>query len=95
MKPVNVKPRIYFDFKKESNKEGPNFKVGDNVRISKYKNNFAKDCVPNWSEEVFVIKKVKNNVPWKYFIRDLNGEKIVGTFYEKELQKSNQKQNQS
>ena len=44
------------------------------VRILKYKNIFAKVCVRNWSEEVFVIKKVKNTVPWIYVISDLKGE---------------------
>ena len=48
--------------------------------------------MPNWSEEVFVIKKVKNTVPWTYVIKDLNGEEIIGTFYEKELQKTNQEE---
>ena len=69
-----------------------NFKVGDIVRISKYKNIFAKGYVPNWSEEVSVIKKVKNTMPWTYAISDLKGEEIFGTFYEKELQKTNQKE---
>ena len=76
------------DFDKENNKEGPKFKVGDNVRTSKYKNIFSKDYVPNWSEEVFVITKVKNTLSWTYVISDLNGEEIVGTFYQKELQKT-------
>ena len=80
MKPVDVKPSIYFDFNKENNKEGPKFKVHNHVRILKYKNIFAKDYVPNWSEEVFVITKVKNTVPWTYVITDLNGEEIAGTF---------------
>ena len=61
---------------KENNKEGSNFKVGDIVRISKYKNIFAKGFVPNWSEEVFVIKKV--NV-----ICDVKSEETAPTFYEK------------
>ena len=61
MKPVNVKPCIYIHFNKENNKESTKFKVCDHVRISKYKNIFAKGCIPNWSEEVFVIKKVKKN----------------------------------
>ena len=74
------------DDKEISNKD-PKFKVGDRVRISKYKNIFAKGYMPNWSEEVFVIKKVKNTVPWTYVINDLNGEEIIGTFYEKELQR--------
>ena len=77
------------DFNKENNKEGPKFKVGDNVRTSKYKTIFSKDYVPNWSEEVFVITKVKNTLSSTYVISDLNGEEIVGTFYQKELQKTN------
>ena len=85
-----IKLSTYIDFNKGNNKEGPKFKVGD-VRISKYKNVFAKGYVPNWSEEVFVIKKVKNTVPWTYVICDLNKEEIVGTFCKKELQKTNQK----
>ena len=48
--------------------------------------------MPNWSEEVFVIKKVKNTIPWTYVVNDLNGEEIIGTFYEKELQKTNQEE---
>ena len=92
MKPVDIKDNTYIDFGKEVNDEGPKFKVGDYVRISKYKNIFAKGYMPNWSEEVFVIKKVKNTVPWTYVINDLNDEEIIGTFYEKELQKTNQKE---
>ena len=73
-------------------KKIPKFKVGNNVRIKKYKNIFAKEYTPNWSEEVFVINKIKNTVPWTYAISDLNGEEIPGNFYEKELQKTNQKE---
>ena len=91
MKPIDVKDNTYVDSKKEVNDKDPKFKVGDHVRISKYKNIFAKGYTPNWSEEVFVIKKVKNTVPWTYVINDLNGEEITGTFYEKELQKTNKK----
>ena len=64
MKPVDVKDNTYIDFKKEVNDKDPKFKIGDHVRISKYKNIFVKGYTPNWSEEVFVIKKVKNTVPW-------------------------------
>ena len=64
VKPVEVKDNTYIDFKKEVSDKDPKFKVGDHVRISKYKNIFAKGYTPNWSEEVFVIKKVKNTVPW-------------------------------
>ena len=91
MKPVDVKDKTYIDFKKEVNDKDPKFKVGDHVRISKYKNIFAKGYTPNWSKEVFVVSKIKNTVPWAYIINDLNGEEITGTFYEKEMQKINQK----
>ena len=89
-KPVDVKHNTYIDFKKEVNDKDPKLKVGDHVRISKYKNVFAKGYTPNCSEEVFVIKKAKNTVPWTYVINDLNGEEIIGTYHGKELQKSNQ-----
>ena len=90
MKPIEVKDNTYIDSIKEVNDKDPKFKVGDHVRISKYKNIFAKGYSPNWSGEVFVIKEVKNTVPWTYGINDLNGEEIIGIFYEKELQKTNQ-----
>ena len=48
--------------------------------------------MPNWSEEVFVLDRIKNTVPWTYIINDLNGKEITGTFYENELQKTNQKE---
>ena len=92
IKPADVKGNTYIDFKKEVHNEGPAFKIGNHVRISKYKNIFAKRYTLNWSEEVFVIKKVKNKVPWTYVINDLNDEEIIGTFYEKELQKTNQQE---
>ena len=92
MKPVDVKSNTYIDSSKEINDKDPKFKIGDIVRISKYKNIFAKGYVPNWSEEVFVIKKVRNTVPWTYVISDLKVEEIVGTFCEKEEQKTNQKE---
>ena len=92
MKPVDVKSNTYIDSSKEINNKDPKFKIGDIVRISSYNNIFTKGYTPNWSEEVFVIKKVKNTAPWKNVINDLNGDDIVGTFYEKELQKTNQKE---
>ena len=72
---------MYTDFNKENNEEDPKLKVGDNVRISKYENIFVKGYVPNCYEEVFLITKVKNTVPWTYVIGDLNREVIVRTFY--------------
>ena len=92
MKPVDVKSDSFAEcneisFNKESNEKDPKFKVGDHVRIPKFKNVFAKVYTPNGSEEIFVVKKIKNTVPWTY-IRDLNGEEI----FEKELQKNNQKE---
>ena len=97
MKPINVKGNTYvysmgLHSKKEVNDKDSKFKVADHVRISKYKNIFAKGYMSNWSEEVFVIKKVKSTVPSTYVNNDLNGEEIIGTFYEKELQTTNQKE---
>ena len=90
MKPVDIKDNAYIDFIKEVNDKDSKLKVGDHVRSSKYKKIFAKEYTPNWSEEIFVIREVKNTVLWTYVVNDLNGEKIIGTFYEKELQKTNQ-----
>ena len=90
MKPVDVNSSTYIDSSKENNEKDPKFKIGDLVRLSKYKNNFAKGYTLNWSEKVLVIKNVKNTVLWTYVINDLNGEEIVGTFYEKESQETNQ-----
>ena len=87
IKPVDIKSSTHIDSSKEINDKDPKFKIGDIVRISKYKNVFAKGYVSNWSDEVFVIKKVKNTVPWTYVVSDLKGEEIIGNFYEKELQK--------
>ena len=76
MKPIEVKNNTYIDSIKDVNDKDPKFKVGDHVKISKYKNIFAKEYTLNGSEEVFVIKELKNTVPWKYVINDLNGEEI-------------------
>ena len=92
MKPIDIKDNTCINIDKKNNNKDPKFKVGDHVRISIHKNIFAKGYTPNWSEEVFVIKKVKNTVPWTYVIKDLNGEEIIRTFYEKELQKANQEE---
>ena len=88
MKPIDVKDNTYINIGKEVNDKDPKFKVGDHVRISKYKNIFPKGYTPNWSEEIFVVKRIKNT----YLINYLNGEEIIGTFYEKELQKTNQQE---
>ena len=85
MKPIDVKSDSYAEYNVDSNDKDPKFKVGNHVKISKYKYTFAKGYAPNWSEEVFVISKIKNTFPQTYVISDLNGENIVGTFYEKEL----------
>ena len=87
MKPVDVGDDSFAEYYDESDEKDPKFKVGDHVRISKFKNVFAKVYTRNWSEEIFIVKKIKNTVPWTYIISDLNGEEIVGSFYEKELQK--------
>ena len=90
MKPVDVKSDTYILTLKINDKD-PKFKIGDIARTSKYINIFAKVYVSNSSEEVF-ITKVKNTVLWTYVINDLKGEEIVGTFYEKELRKTTQKE---
>ena len=92
MKPIAVKNNTYINIDKELNDNNPKSKVNDHVRISKYKNIFAKGYTPKWSEEILVIKKIKNAVPWTYVINDLNGEEIIGTFYEKDLQKIDQQE---
>ena len=91
IKSINVTNDSYVKYNEESNKKGPKFKVNGHVRISKYKNIFAKGYVLNWSE-VFIVNEIKNTVPWTYAINDLNGEKVIGIFYEKELQKTSQKE---
>ena len=92
MKPIDVTGDSYTEYNENPNKKDPKFKVGDHVRISKYKNIFAKGYTPNWSEEIFVISETKNTVPSTYIISDLNGEEITGSFYEKQLQKTSQKE---
>ena len=92
MKHVDVKPITYIGSSKEINYQDLKFKIEDIFRKSKYKNIFAKGYVPNWPEEVFMIKKFKKTVPWTYVISDLKGKEIVGTFYKKELHKTNQKE---
>ena len=82
MKPRDVGDDSFAEYNEESNEKDLKFKVGDHVRISKYKNIFANVYTPYWSKEIFVVKK----------IADLNREEIVGSFYEKELQKTNQKE---
>ena len=81
MKPIDVTNDSYAVYNKDFNKKNPKFKVGGHVRISKYKNIFAKEYAPNWSEEGFVVSKIKNTIPWTYVINDLsynnNCEKLV------------------
>ena len=86
-KPVDVKPSTYNESSKEINYQDPKFKIGDIVRISKYKNIFAKCYVPNWYEEVFVIKKIKNTVLLTYVISDLKWEKKGDLKFQKTNQK--------
>ena len=90
MKSINVNTNYYAEYHVDSNKKDPDpkFQVCDHIRISKWKNIFPKGYTPNWSEDVFVIRKIKNIFPGTYVINNLNGEEIVGTFYEKELQKT-------
>ena len=89
MKPNEVTPGSV-DYQIGENQTKAKFKVGDRVRISKYKNVFTKGYMPNWTEEVFTVKQVKKTIPWTYVIEDLQGNVTDGTFYEAELQKTNQ-----
>ena len=74
MKPIDAEDDSFAEYNEKSNEKDPKCKVGDHARISKFKNVFAKGYTPNWSEEIFIIKKVKNTVPWTYVISDLNDE---------------------
>ena len=90
LKPIHVTSDSYAEYNEDSSEKDPKLKTGDRDRISKYKNIFAKGYTQNWLKEVFVVSKIKDTVPLTYAISDLNGEPITGTFYEKELQKTNQ-----
>ena len=87
MKPIDVKNNkiIYID---KHNEKDSRFKVGDRVRISKFKNTFAKGYTPNWSREIFIVNKINDTVPYTYNLKDLNEEEIIGSFYDRELQKT-------
>ena len=83
MKPIDVASDSYADYNEDSNKKNPKFKVVIVLEFQNIKKNFAKRYVPNWSEEVFVVSKIKNTASWTYVISDLNGELIAKTFYQK------------
>ena len=87
MKPIDVgnNKRVYID---EHNEKHSRFKVGDRVRISKFKNMFPKGYTPNWSSEIFIVDKVNDTVPYTYNLKDLNDEEILGSFYDRQLQKT-------
>ena len=88
MKPIDVgdnNERVYID---EHNEKDNRFKVGDRVGISKFKNIFAKGYTPNWSKEIFIVDKINDTVPYTYNIKDLNDEESIGSFYDRELQKT-------
>ena len=92
MRPIDVTSNCYAEYNKDFNEKDLKFKVDGHIRISKYKSIFAKRYTQNWSEEVFIINKIKNTLPWTYVISDLNGGPIPGIFYEKQLQKASQKE---
>ena len=87
MRPTDVKnnKRVYID---EHNEKDNRFKVGDRLRISRYNNIFAKGYTPNLSSEIFIVDKINDTVPYTYNLKDLNDEEIIGSFYDKELQKT-------
>ena len=82
---VGDNKRVYND---EHNEKDSRFKVGDRVRISKFKNIFAKGYTPNWSTEIFIVDKINDTVPYTYNLKDLNDDEIIGSFYDRELQKT-------
>ena len=86
IKPVDGKSNTYIDSSNEIENKNAKFKIGDTARITKYKNIFAKGYIPNWSE-VFVIKKVKNTVPWTYVVNNLNGKKLLEPLMKKNCKK--------
>ena len=88
VKPKDVKSDKKSVYVEQSNDKNARFSVGDRVRISKFKNIFAKGYTSNWSKELFVVNKIKNTVPWTYVLKDLNGEDIIGSFYDRKLQKT-------
>ena len=77
--------RVYIE---QHNKKSARFNVGDRVRISKFKNIFTKGHTPNWSKEIFIVNKINDTVRWTYSLKDLNSEEILGSFYDRELQKT-------
>ena len=93
MKPIDVTSDSYAEYNEDSNVIKPKFKIGDHVRISKYKNIFANRYTQNWSEEVFVVSRIKNTVLQTYVINDLNGKPTAGSFYEKLFMKKLVKKN--
>ena len=95
IKPIDVTSNCYAKYNEHSNENEPNFNIGDRIRISNYKNIFAKGYTQNWSEKIVIISEIKNTVPWTYVISDLNGEKIDGTFYEKRIVKNKSKEIQN
>ena len=94
MKPIDVTDNSYGEYDQDFNKKDSKFKVGDHVRISKYKSIFATGCAPNCLEDVFVVSGIKNTVPWTYVVSDVNGKVVTGSFYKKELQKTSQENSQ-
>ena len=88
MKPIDVKSNSYAEYDVDSNEKNRKVQVGDHARIWKYRNIFAKGYTPHLSEDLFVISNIKETIPQNNVINDLNGDKIIRTFYEKELQKT-------
>ena len=86
MKPIDVTDDSYAEYNEDFNKKEPKFRVGGHVRISKYKIIFAKGYIPNWSEEVFVVSKIKNTVSWTWLVT-LMVKKLLKVFMKKNFKK--------
>ena len=88
MKPIDVKDNNKIVYIDEHNEKDSRFKVGDRVRIFRFKNMFAKGYTPNWSKEIFIVDKINDTAPYMYNIKDLNDEEIIRSFYDRKLQKT-------
>ena len=81
----NENNRVYID---DHIKKSARYNVGDRVRISKFRNIFAKGYTPNWSREMFIVNKINDTVPYTYNLKNLNDEEIIGSFHDRELQRT-------
>ena len=92
MKPIDIKSDSYAECNVDSNEKDPKFKLGDHVKFWNTKSFLLKDILQICLKKFLLLAKINNTVPWTYVISNLHSEEITGTFYEKDLQKTNQKE---